>query len=369
MLQKKILVLVPDYPNKNSHALMYVHVRNKYYVKHGITPVVLNFNAKANYTYDGIKVITYEAYIKNSGKFDLLVCHAPNVKNHYRFLKKFENRFKKIIFIFHGHEILKINDVYPPEYPWTGIKRRPLVRNFYDNMKFFLWRKEIKKLLPKSHLIFVSNWLYQRFLYYVRLNPNELDGKVSIINNSVAEVFEKKTYNQKGIKKYDFLTIRGDSIDGSKYGIDLVCKLAENNPKNSFLIIGRGNFFKYNSIPKNVKYLNTTLDHDDMLNYINESRCALLPTKQDTQGVVTCEMATYGVPTITSDIDISREVFSGVENVGLIDNAKVEKTKLMPILNKINKKKASKNEKFFAKNTTKLEVDLIMREMGGGYVR
>lgn len=34
---KKILVLVQDYPNNNGGvALMYVHVRNKYYIQHNI---------------------------------------------------------------------------------------------------------------------------------------------------------------------------------------------------------------------------------------------------------------------------------------------------------------------------------------------
>ena len=37
---KNILVLVQDYPdNSGSVALMYVHVRNKYYAKHNISGI------------------------------------------------------------------------------------------------------------------------------------------------------------------------------------------------------------------------------------------------------------------------------------------------------------------------------------------
>ena len=43
---KKILVLVQDYPNNNGGvALMYVHVRNKYYIQHNIDVTVLNFSS------------------------------------------------------------------------------------------------------------------------------------------------------------------------------------------------------------------------------------------------------------------------------------------------------------------------------------
>ena len=42
---KKILVLVQNYPdNDGGVALMYVHVRNKYYIQHDIDVTVLNFS-------------------------------------------------------------------------------------------------------------------------------------------------------------------------------------------------------------------------------------------------------------------------------------------------------------------------------------
>lgn len=50
---KKILVLVQDYPNNNGGvALMYVHVRNKYYIQHNIDVTVLNFSSVDDYVID-----------------------------------------------------------------------------------------------------------------------------------------------------------------------------------------------------------------------------------------------------------------------------------------------------------------------------
>ena len=66
----KILVLVQNYPNLNGNkALMYVHVRNKYYVKYGIQVDVVNFDAKESYEIDGVKVLTEDMYDKNE-KYD-----------------------------------------------------------------------------------------------------------------------------------------------------------------------------------------------------------------------------------------------------------------------------------------------------------
>lgn len=61
-----------------------------------------------------------------------------------------------------------------------------------------------------------------------------------------------------------------------------------------------------------------------MLHYLDESRCGLMPTREDTQGVMTCEMMEYGMPVITSDISVCNEIFSNVNNVKLISNDKIE---------------------------------------------
>src|SRR5690554_133209 len=101
-----ILVLAQDYPTEEKkHTLAYIHTRNKYYNENGLDITVLNFSAKEPYLYDGIRVITEQDYFENS-KYKKVISHAPNIKNHYRFIKKNKNKFEEVIFFYHGHEIL-----------------------------------------------------------------------------------------------------------------------------------------------------------------------------------------------------------------------------------------------------------------------
>ena len=52
---KNILVLVQNYPNNEGGvALMYVHVRNKYYIQHNIDVTVLNFSSHNDYIIENI---------------------------------------------------------------------------------------------------------------------------------------------------------------------------------------------------------------------------------------------------------------------------------------------------------------------------
>ena len=98
----KVLVLVEDYPSNTSKILMYVHVRNKYYMKKGMEVTVLSFKAKAKYNIDGINVITLKDYKANKEKYKdyILILHAANLKHHYIFLKKYNENFNKIVFFF-----------------------------------------------------------------------------------------------------------------------------------------------------------------------------------------------------------------------------------------------------------------------------
>ena len=138
----RILVLVSAYPNlEGAKSLYYVHSRNLYYNKHkNIEITVLNFQTQQDYIIDGIEVISLLSYIKDKRNFELLICHAANIRNHYIFLKKYGTRFRKKIFFFHGHEILHIEKYYPK--PYFYMKKnmaRSILQNYYDNIKIFLW--------------------------------------------------------------------------------------------------------------------------------------------------------------------------------------------------------------------------------------
>lgn len=366
---KKILVLVADYPNIDGGvALMYVHVRNKYYIQHGIDVTVLNFAADKGYVIDNIPVITLRDYEGQGKQYDVLVSHAANIRNHYRFLRKYDNRFSHMLFFFHGHECVKINEVYPEPYDYMKKgKIRVIVQNIYDKFKLSIWNKYFPTVAYKSNFIFVSNWLYTEFQKYVGLCDLDLDNHVHIINNSVGEDFEKNSYRYQGDKIYDFITIRS-YMDDSKYCVDLVDELAKQYPQYKFLVIGRGEYYKINEIPDNVTWIDRYLSHKEIREYIDQSRCGLLLTREDTQGVMTCELAEYGIPVITSDIDVCEEICGDLKNVQLISNNLNESDLTQVYASLVAGIPYTKQGKFNYANTVKSEENLITTIFRGGGV-
>ena len=354
-------MLVQDYPNNDGGvALMYVHVRNKYYMQHNIEVMVLNFSTKEDYVIDGIPVVSEASYVKSNIQYDVIVCHASNIRNHYRFLKKNGHKFEHMIFFFHGHEVLMINEVYPRPYDYmekVGWLRKH-AQYCYDRFKLSVWHRYYKQVAFKSDFIFVSNWLYGKFQKYVNLSDEDLMEHVHIINNSIGKVFEENTYDYAAPKKYDFITIRS-YMDGSKYCVDLVDELAKQYPKYKFLMIGRGRYYQRHEIPTNVIWVDKFLSHDEIMNYIDQSRCGLLLTREDTQGVMTCELAEYGIPVITSDIEVCREICGDLCNVSLIKN-EIEQVDLEQVFNKlVEMVPYMKQGKFSYERTVKREEDLI----------
>ena len=81
-----------------------------------------------------------------------------------------------------------------------------------------------------------------------------------------------------------------------------------------------------------------------------------MPTKQDTQGVLTSELITFGIPTITSNLDVCIEMFGDFDNVVLIDNYK--DNDLDKIISKFSLG-FKKNTKFYRINTIQKEIDLF----------
>lgn len=355
-----LLVLVQDYPDSSGKGkLMYVHVRNKYYKEHGLGVTVLNFSAKSDYTVDGIQVISLASYKENKESYDILVCHAANLKSHYRFIKRYGNRFLQYVFFFHGHEVLSVIKEYPQEYDYTGKKNAlyRLGRDSYDNLKFYLWRQFYLKNKDKIHFVFVSNWLKDKFFFYLELDEKEWIKRYSVINNSVGKVFETSNYTPETKLQYDFITIRSP-IDRAAYCINLLTSIAFANPDKKFLIIGRGDYYKYNVKPDNITLISRLMPQEELIGYINKARYALMLTSFDTQGVMSCELATYGIPLITSNIPVCHEIFDPYESVTFLDNGNIvtsfKETVLMP---------SNVNKKLYSADKTILKEILLYEEI------
>lgn len=355
---KKILVLVTNYPNNDGGvALMYVHTRNKYYAQNGIDVTVLNFAAEQGYEKDGIKVITLAEYKETQNQYDDLILHAPNIRNHYVFLKQYDKEFNHIIFFFHGHEVLMINKTYPKPYAYmkTSSWVRRKAQDFYDVFKLAIWKRYLPHISLKADFVFVSNFFYSEFKHFTGLTNDKLLNHVHIINNSVGSIFEELSYNMNADKKYDFITIR-NMLDESVYCIDLLCQIAENNPDKKFLLIGKGQYFDHYKKPENIEWVDRFLRHDEVISYVDNAKCAIMLTRRDTQGVMSCELVTYGIPLITSDLPICHEIFDGIEGVIFIANEK-------GMINDYNRYPAQtkKITTFNAENTIRKEIDLIKK--------
>ncbi len=357
----KLLVLATDYPDNNGKvSLMYIHTRNIAYQEKGYEVTVLNFSSKEEYTIDGIPVIPLATYKKKQPKADILICHAANLRNHYRFLKKYQKQFEKIIFFYHGHEVLKINKVYSKPYDYvksSSLKRG--LQNAYDTFKLSVWRRYLPKIMKKSKLIFVSNWMKNEFEKWCFPLTN-YEERVFVTYNCISKEFETLQYDEKAEKKYDFITIRS-FLDGSKYAVDLVIRLAKMYPQYTFCVVGKGSIFEHYGKPDNMVWLNQYMNHNEIVQILNESKCALMPTRTDAQGLMACEIASFGIPLITSNIPVCHEVFDTFKNVGYIDN-EGNGTDFGEIYHNLTPNQ-EKNDKYFEENTVKNEIEIFKKEV------
>lgn len=355
----KILVAVADYPRLDkSVAMMFVHTRNKCYIENGLKVTVLNFAATEGYIIDGIPVITYEDYVHGNDKYDALLCHAPNIRNHFIFLKRYGDKFKRKIFFFHGHEVLRCSKVYSKPYFYQKASKpfEVFFREAYDSFKLWLWHGYFKNNFS-CELVFVSEWMKKEFLKWTHLSEKNITSKHYVIYNCIGKEFENEQYCYNGSKKYDFVSIRSN-FDGSKYCVDLIRKLALKNPKFKFLLVGKGKYFLHYDIPDNLEVRYEYLNHEEIVNVLNSAKFALMPTRTDAQGVMACEINAFGIPMITSNINVCNEIFGDCKNVFLISND--EAITLDNIYANYDKAcKCQKNHKYFEENTTHREISLL----------
>lgn len=338
---------------------MYAHTRNLYYQKNGVSVTVLNFRAKRNYELDGVRVITLDAFRKNPRNYRILILHAANLRNHYAFLKRYGGWFDRFVFFFHGHEALRINAVYSKPYDFMKKNRFSMLQDMYDAFKLRVWRAYLPRLKERAYFIFVSRWMYEQFLLNTGIDESVLQNRHSIIYNSVGSAFSDNTWREDAPKDFDFVTIRSN-LDNSKYAVDIVNRLAFNTPDMKFLLIGRGVYFQRREKAPNLIWIDSMLSHAEILSYLDASRFALMPTRTDAQGLMMCEMAAYGMPLITSDIPVCREVFSGFPHVDYIDNnderLSLDKYRSVPAT-------VMKDTRYFLENTCSQELRILSELM------
>lgn len=319
---KPIFILCQDYPSdSNKYAMAFVHPRVKGYIEAGLQASVISFTACHDYTYDEVTVYTVKTGLNKIKKKPqiILIAHAPNIKKHLPFIYRVWRHIHRLIVFFHGHEILSTKDYYPKPYIFNGKSNNEYIKlKVYDYIKLPIMKFFLKRFLAsnKCDLIFVSQWMLQAGSNSLGIKFTEFPN-IYVINNSISPYIREGGYSYKNMKG-DFITIR--PLDQSKYAIDLVVGFAQKHPSYSFHIYGKGDYFKYNDKPNNVFIYNDFLSPKDIPGILDSYKYALMPTRLDAQGVMMCEMATYGIPTIVSDISVCHEMLDGYENVQFVSN-------------------------------------------------
>lgn len=356
----KLLVLVQDYPDESdSQKFGYVHSRNKYYIEAGLDILVLAFNSKKEYIFENVAVTNAKLFTRKHdiNSFDAIISHAPNWRNHLRFLYTHE-KSKRIFFFIHGHEALKRSNYYPLPYPKFRSKFFILKRgvvNLYDNIKLSALENYFTKRLISQQikLIFVSGWMKNEFLRNIKIKEELIENNSVIIHNCTAKELLESKYEYLSVDKIKIITIR--QFDNPKYAVDLVLKAAIDNPRLEFHLFGFGNFFNDIIIPNNLKIFNRYFDHQSLPGLLNQYTAAFMPTRLDSQGVMMCEMASYGIPLITSDLSICHEMLKDFSNVFFISNNS-KKILLEDFIKNINPNSPINKVKFSFDNTVLSEI-------------
>ena len=130
------------------------------------------------------------------------------------------------------------------------------------------------------------------------------------------------------------------------------------NQEYTFDIYGKGEYFEHNDKPKNIRVYNRFIKQDSIPDLLNHYRCALMPTRLDAQGVMMCEIATFGMPVITSDLHVSREMLSDFSDVIFVANGSFGCTKIS-IGDIVNSKYKANKIKFDPSLISKRELEII----------
>lgn len=340
-----ILVLQEVYPSdENPYSQAWSHTRNKAYRKEGCCVKVFCASETRFREYEGVSVYPMNVLNDHLDWSDIILAHQPNIKLHYKMLRR--NKNKKIVYYIHGHEVMFVNEDYSKPFyfsPDSSLRFR-LFRFLYDRIKVFLLKCFfVRQGVDKAAFVFVSRWMKDTFERRVGLNLDLRRFRYAVIPNAMNDCFLEAAYKPSANLYADFITIR--QWDWSKHGVDLVIEAAKKNTDKTFHIYGKGIFPEFVEIPNNVKMINKFIAVEDIPNLLNHYRCALMPTRVDSQGVMAAEMASYGIPLISSDIDVAREFLSGFLNVRLVENSKWYAVLDIPEanLNKLGERYSSKN--------------------------
>lgn len=348
----KILILAENYPHpSHPETQAFIHTRSLFYRQKGLDFKVRSFRAQDDYVLDGIEVLSKDP----DEEIDLCIVHAANLRNHIAFLIKHRKKIKTVLFIFHGYEAL---------HTWkrSGLPSHKSLKNLsrfmaqllYDFIKLPLLKVSLSFLKNrlKCHFVFVSESLLNEISY--EMNCDKKFFNPIIINNPINPIFYSSTYDIKE-KWADFICVR--PFDDTKYGVDIFIQMARQNPQRTFHLYGKGSSLEKMNLPSNLKVEKKFFKASEFPELLNHYSSGVLPTRWDSQGILACEFATYGIPLLTSNLPICKEMLGKYKHVGFFENSRI--VNVEQLIKSISTEKSPKDPKFLYEKTTLKEVELI----------
>ncbi len=316
-----ILILSESYPSAaQPYAMGFVHARAKHHLAAGHGVEVLSFEKADDRVHEGVQVRN-EATIGDLSRFDVIHSHAPNIRNHLRWLRA--HRGTPVVWFIHGHELLDTRRYYPQPYAFQRSARERiagLLRAAYDPVKLMAFRRFCRGAAqrgPHFGFVFVSEWMQREALScnpWLRREAAAMRG--AVIPNPVHPAFRERSYRPAAEMLGDVVCIR--PFDAPKYAIDQVVAWAGQAAQLRFHVYGTGRYFEHHPPPPNLTVIQRFIDQREIPELLDRYRVAAMPTRLDSQGVMACEMATYGIPLLTSDLDVPRQMLEGFANVRFV---------------------------------------------------
>jgi glycosyltransferase involved in cell wall biosynthesis len=357
MTRGRILVICQNYPSPSyPFSQPYIHCRLKEYVKVFDVEVV-SFAADIDYVYEGIQVYSEAAWGKRAfeNHYDVLISHAPNLRNHVRFILQHLFQFPKIVFVFHGYEVIDIKKRvlgHPTYYSYPPLLNR--LQKLYHRLKLPLMHIILRtlKAVKQVRFIFVSETLRDEVRKDLNTSLFDDPALTHVVPNPVNPVFLRPVDPGAG---RGFLCVR--PFADPKYGVDIFIKLAELNPQQSFDLFGLGHFSDSFPRPSNLRVIEKLLEPEDLRRMLPQYQAAILPTRWDSQGVLACEVASSGFPLITSKIPVCEEMLGSFENVLLVDNERLPYLEL----DRVQLQRTVPAHRYDHHQTTHREISLVQR--------
>ena len=293
---------------------MFVHTRNKWYKKLGLTEIIDVFlpapTDQGKYTYEEIQVhaLPTQEIIKRLIKYDIVfihllhISHNPKIDGGIIFNWLLNNSFPFLLFI-HGVEAQSIFKSRADDISLLNPKSiaRWIYRDYYLLKRFSKILKKISEAKP-SAIITPSKWMAKDVEFNTGI---DISNAATIIPNGIdTELFHYRDDLWKN--KGKILSLRPLYYKG-KYATDLFIKTALiSQDTNKFYLYGRGPDEKLikeiikNSNSANKILLNSQFIENSIIPSIHANHGIYYAvTRMDAQGVSMCEAMSSGLPVIS----------------------------------------------------------------------